>query len=110
MMVACSRPQISRIRANVLVPPLIGDFAPKWDVYSGVMFTRVKGGLASGFLLHNNLAPRWGFVSSFERVSRMAPDRFVYDANHPRLLAGHLQRRSWGIINARHNPSDRHPP
>jgi predicted porin len=32
-------------------------FAPKWDVYSGIMFTQVNGGLAFGFLQRNNIAP-----------------------------------------------------
>ena len=30
-------------------------FAPKWDVYLGLMFTQVNGGLAFGFLQRNNV-------------------------------------------------------
>ena len=35
-------------------------FTPKWDLYSGIMFTRVNGGLAYGFLQRNNIAPTVG--------------------------------------------------
>src|SRR6476661_4785853 len=35
-------------------------FAPKWDLYSGIMFTQVNGGLANGFLQRNNIAPTVG--------------------------------------------------
>lgn len=35
-------------------------FAPKWDLYGGVMFTQVNGGLAFGFLQRNNIAPTVG--------------------------------------------------
>src|SRR6267143_430399 len=31
-------------------------FAPKWDLYSGIMFTQVNGGLAFGFLQRNNIS------------------------------------------------------
>ena len=40
-------------------------FAPKWDLYSGIMFTQVNGGLASGFLQHNNIAPTVGLRFRF---------------------------------------------
>lgn len=40
-------------------------FAPKWDLYSGVMFTQVNGGLASGFLRRNNIAPTVGLRFRF---------------------------------------------
>ena len=40
-------------------------FAPKWDLYSGVMFTQVKGGLAFGFLQRNNIAPTVGLRFRF---------------------------------------------
>lgn len=40
-------------------------FAPKWDVYSGIMFTQVNDGLASGFLQHNNIAPTVGLRFRF---------------------------------------------
>ena len=40
-------------------------FAPKWDVYFGVMFTQVNGGLASGFLQTNNFAPTGGLRFRF---------------------------------------------
>lgn len=40
-------------------------FAPKWDVYSGIMFTQVDDGLASGFLQHNNIAPTVGLRFRF---------------------------------------------
>jgi predicted porin len=35
-------------------------FAPKWDAYFGLMFSQVNGGLASGFLRHNNVDPTVG--------------------------------------------------
>ena len=40
-------------------------FAPKWDLYSGIMFTQVNGGLAFGFLQHNNIAPTVGLRFRF---------------------------------------------
>jgi predicted porin len=40
-------------------------FAPKWDLYSGVMFTQVNGGLAYGFLQRNNIAPTVGLRFRF---------------------------------------------
>jgi predicted porin len=40
-------------------------FAPKWDLYSGIMFTQVNGGLASGFLQRNNIAPTVGLRFRF---------------------------------------------
>jgi len=40
-------------------------FAPKWDLYSGIMFTQVSGGLASGFLQRNNIAPTVGLRFRF---------------------------------------------
>ena len=40
-------------------------FAPKWDVYFGVMFTQVNGGLAFGFLQRNNIAPTAGLRFRF---------------------------------------------
>jgi predicted porin len=35
-------------------------FAPKWDAYFGMMFNQVHGGLAFGFLQHNNIDPTVG--------------------------------------------------
>ena len=35
-------------------------FAPKWDLYFGAMFSQVNGGLAFGFLKHNNIDPTLG--------------------------------------------------
>ena len=40
-------------------------FAPKWDLYSGIMFTQVNGGLASGFFQRNNIAPTVGLRFRF---------------------------------------------
>jgi predicted porin len=40
-------------------------FAPKWDVYSGIMFTQVSDGLAFGFLQRNNIAPTVGLRFRF---------------------------------------------
>ncbi|SHN78286.1 hypothetical protein [Bradyrhizobium erythrophlei] len=40
-------------------------FAPKWDVYSGIMFTQVNGGLPYGFLQRNNVAPTVGLRFRF---------------------------------------------
>ena len=35
-------------------------FAPKWDLYAGIMFTQVNGGLANGHLQRNNIDPTVG--------------------------------------------------
>ena len=35
-------------------------FAPKWDLYAGVMFSQVNSGLANGFLQRNNIDPTVG--------------------------------------------------
>ena len=40
-------------------------FAPKWDLYFGVMFNQVNGGLAFGFLQHNNIDPTVGLRFRF---------------------------------------------
>jgi predicted porin len=40
-------------------------FAPKWDLYFGVMFTQVNGGLAYGFLQSSNIAPTAGLRFRF---------------------------------------------
>jgi predicted porin len=40
-------------------------FAPKWVLYSGIMFTQVNGGLAFGFLQRNNIAPTVGLRFRF---------------------------------------------
>jgi len=40
-------------------------FAPKWDVYFGLMFSRVNGGLAFGFLQRNNIDPTVGLRFRF---------------------------------------------
>lgn len=40
-------------------------FAPKWDLYAGIMFTQVNGGLAFGFLQNNNIAPTVGLRFRF---------------------------------------------
>ena len=32
-------------------------FAAKWDVYFGMMFSEVHGGLGSGFFQHSNIDP-----------------------------------------------------
>src|SRR6476620_8017658 len=40
-------------------------FAPKWDLYSGIMFTQVNGGFANGFLQRNNIAPTVGLRFRF---------------------------------------------
>src|SRR3981081_2545287 len=40
-------------------------FAPKWDLYFGVMFSQVNGGLASGFLQRNNIDPTIGLRFRF---------------------------------------------
>jgi hypothetical protein len=40
-------------------------FAPKWDLYSGIMFTQVNGGLAFGFLQRNSIAPTVGLRFRF---------------------------------------------
>jgi predicted porin len=40
-------------------------FATKWDLYFGVMFNQVNGGLAFGFLQHNNIDPTVGLRFRF---------------------------------------------
>jgi predicted porin len=40
-------------------------FAPKWDLYFGLMFSQVNGGLASGFLARNNIDPTVGLRFRF---------------------------------------------
>jgi predicted porin len=40
-------------------------FAPKWDLYFGIMFTQVNGGLAYGFLQRNNIDPTVGLRFRF---------------------------------------------
>lgn len=40
-------------------------FAPKWDLYAGVMFTQVTGGLANGYLQRNNVDPTVGLRFRF---------------------------------------------
>src|SRR5882724_6590358 len=44
---------------------IVWRFAPKWDLYLGAMFTQVNGGLASGFLQRNNIAPTVGLRFRF---------------------------------------------
>jgi hypothetical protein len=44
-------------------------FAPKWDLYSGIMFTQVNGGLAFGFLQRNNIAPTVGLRFRFRKLA-----------------------------------------
>ncbi len=40
-------------------------FAPKWDVYFGMMFNQVHGGLGFGFLQHSNIDPTAGLRFRF---------------------------------------------
>jgi predicted porin len=40
-------------------------FAPKWDLYFGVMFSQENGGLANGFLKRNNIDPTVGLRFRF---------------------------------------------
>jgi predicted porin len=40
-------------------------FAPKWDLYFGLMFSQVNGGLAFGFLQRNNVDPTVGLRFRF---------------------------------------------
>jgi predicted porin len=40
-------------------------FAPKWDLYAGLMYTKVNGGLANGFLQRDNLDPTVGLRFRF---------------------------------------------
>jgi hypothetical protein len=35
-------------------------FAPKWDLYFGMMFNQVHGGLGFGFFQHSNIDPTVG--------------------------------------------------
>jgi predicted porin len=35
-------------------------FAPKWDLYVGLMYNKVNGGLANGFIQRNNIDPSVG--------------------------------------------------
>ena len=38
-------------------------FAPKWDLYFGMMFNQVHGGLGSGFFQHSNIDPVHGRIA-----------------------------------------------
>jgi predicted porin len=40
-------------------------FAPKWDLYFGMMFNQVHGGLGSGFFQHSNIDPTVGVRFKF---------------------------------------------
>jgi hypothetical protein len=40
-------------------------FAPKWDLYLGIMSTTVNGGLANGYLERNNIATTAGLRFRF---------------------------------------------
>ena len=40
-------------------------FAPKWDVYTGFMFSQVSGGLFNGYLRRSNVAPSAGLRFRF---------------------------------------------
>jgi hypothetical protein len=40
-------------------------FAPKWDLYLGIMSTQVSGGLANGYLQRNNIATTAGLRFRF---------------------------------------------
>ncbi len=40
-------------------------FAPKWDLYFGMMFNQVHGGLGFGFLQHSNIDPTAGLRFRF---------------------------------------------
>jgi hypothetical protein len=40
-------------------------FAPKWDVYFGMMFSQMNSGLANGFLQRNNIDPTVGLRFRF---------------------------------------------
>ena len=35
-------------------------FAPKWDLYAGLMYSQVNDGLANGYLQRNNIDPTVG--------------------------------------------------
>src|SRR3979411_1373284 len=48
-------------------------FAPKGDLYSGIMFTQVNGGLAFGFLQRNNMLPRSDCGSASEERLLRSP-------------------------------------
>jgi hypothetical protein len=40
-------------------------FAPKWDLYAGLMFSKVNSGLANGYLQRNNIDPTAGLRFRF---------------------------------------------
>ncbi|WP_154073686.1 hypothetical protein [Bradyrhizobium erythrophlei] len=40
-------------------------FAPKWDLYFGMMFNQVHGGLGFGFFQHSNIDPTVGLRFRF---------------------------------------------
>jgi hypothetical protein len=44
--------------------------APKWDLYFGLMFNQINGGLAFGFLQHNNIDPTVGLRFRFSAPER----------------------------------------
>jgi hypothetical protein len=40
-------------------------FAPKWDLYTGLIFSKVNGGLANGYIERNNIDPNVGLRFRF---------------------------------------------
>jgi len=40
-------------------------FAPKWDIYTGLMFSKVNGGLPNGYIERNNIDPNVGLRFRF---------------------------------------------
>ena len=52
-------------RTMRFLPPNGWRFAPKWDLYFGMMFNQVHGGLGFGFLQHSNIDPTVGVRFKF---------------------------------------------
>jgi predicted porin len=60
--VSCSGKEHSQCAGtfNAISGVIDWKFAPKWDVYAGLMFSQENGGLANGFLRHDNVDPTIG--------------------------------------------------
>src|SRR5262249_3191047 len=60
--VSCSGKEHSQCAGtfNAISGVIDWKFAPKWDLYAGLMFSQVNGGMANGFLRHDNVDPTIG--------------------------------------------------
>jgi hypothetical protein len=50
---------------NAISVALDWQFAPKWDLYGGLMFSKVYSGLANGYIQRDNIDPTVGLRFRF---------------------------------------------